>query len=302
MKNSFLLFIFLITITHAQYPCSCSCCIGQSCQLASIGYVYASTCTANSCRQVCANTYYQCSATTPYGQSVGQCLSATTLTPIAGPYNCRCDCCNTGSATCATILIGYTTAYSCAAGACSVACSSTYPLVCISNQNGQTQGTCQGLTTTATTTTTIGPWLGNPCSCYCCKTNSYCAPTTFVGNTSASLCSTYACTLACQNQYSSLCPSSTSVGQSLGQCSTLSSGSTRCACKCCGSITCLDYDIYTSGDCTTCSSVCSQYTKCVYTYQVTYTCGTNSTIRHQFSISCLIFLCIFLLASLFSNF
>ncbi|UJR24191.1 hypothetical protein I4U23_027157 [Adineta vaga] len=223
----------------------------------------------------------------PYGQSTGQCLSATTVTPINGSFVCRCDCCNTGSATCSPVLIGYSTAFSCSSASCSVSCSSTYPLVCISNENGQTQGTCQGLTTT---TTTVSSWLGYPCSCYCCQWNSYCNPTTFVGNTSSTLCSTYTCSSACQQQYSSLCPLSTSIGQTLGQCLTISNGSTRCQCTCCGSIACLDYDIYTNSDCTTCPLMCSLYTKCANTYQTTYLCYTNSTYRQQFSILFLIFI------------
>ncbi|CAF4028358.1 unnamed protein product, partial [Adineta steineri] len=236
IENCFVLILFLITTIHAQYPCSCLCCIGQNCQSATIGYVYAPYCTADSCSQTCRDKYYQCSAYTPYGQATGQCISGTTIAPANGPYSCRCDCCSSGSTTCAPVLVGYTTTYSCLPGSCSIACNSAYPLLCVSNQYGQTQGSCQGLTTTATTTTTIGPWLGNACSCYCCTSNSYCIPTILVGNTSAAQCSTVACTQACQIRYPPLCPLTTSVGQTLGQCLTSVSGTTRCRCNCCGSI------------------------------------------------------------------
>ncbi|CAF0762613.1 unnamed protein product [Adineta steineri] len=293
IENCFVLIIVFITTIHAQYPCSCLCCIGQNCQSATIGYVYAPYCTADSCSQTCRDKYYQCSAYTPYGQATGQCISGTTIAPANGPYSCRCDCCSSGSTTCAPVLVGYTTTYSCLPGSCSIACNSAYPLLCVSNQYGQTQGSCQGLTTTATTTTTIGPWLGNACSCYCCTSNSYCIPTILVGNTSAAQCSTVACTQACQIRYPPLCPLTTSVGQTLGQCLTSVSGTTRCRCNCCGSIACKDFDAYTTGDCTLCSSTCAQYTQCINTYQITYTCDANSVTYTQLSIFCVIFLFIF---------
>ncbi|CAF1000243.1 unnamed protein product [Adineta ricciae] len=290
MIDSLILIVsFFINVISAQYPCSCSCCLGQNCQVASIGNVYAPYCTADSCRSTCRSQYSLCSADYPYGLSSGQCLSAVIATPVNGSYSCRCDCCNTGSPTCSTLLVGYTSAYSCSSGSCSVACASTYPLICISNQYGQTIGTCLGLATASTTTTTIGPYLGNPCSCYCCNSTTTCSPYIYVGNTSATLCSTYACTYACQIRYPSICPLLTAVGQTLGQCTTYTSGATVCHCKCYGSVSSIDYDLYTSGDCVTCSGICSQYTKCVNSYQVTYTCNSSSKSQRRFFIYSLIF-------------
>ncbi|CAF3437696.1 unnamed protein product [Rotaria socialis] len=214
IQNKFILIIILSTIIRAQYPCSCSCCVGSNCQSCIISYAYAPSCTATSCLQVCSARYYQCAANAPYGQASGTCLSATTITPLSGPYSCRCDCCNlNSSSSCAPALVGYTTAYSCSTGSCSISCNSQYPLLCVSNQNGQTQGTCQGPSMTTTSTTTTGAWLGNACSCYCCQSGPYCLPTINVGNTSSPYCSMYACTQACQAQYPSLCPSTPYFGR-----------------------------------------------------------------------------------------
>lgn len=271
--------IILITISEAQYPCSCSCCLGPNCLSSLVGYVYATNCSQDNCLSFCKTNYYQCSAQPPYGQSNAQCLSSTTIAPATAPYSCRCDCCNAGTASCTPTLTGYTTAYSCASGACSIACTTQYPLACISNQYGQTQGTCLGLTSTAgTTTTTTASWLGNSCSCYCCQSGPYCMPNTNVGNTSSYQCSTYSCTLACQNQYPSLCPSRPYLGKSFGKCSNNLTGSTQCLCKCCGTYGCQNYNVSTDADCSSCPSLCQQQTQCVNSYQIKYDCESNSGI------------------------
>ncbi|CAF1023163.1 unnamed protein product [Adineta steineri] len=145
----------------------------------------------------------------------------------AQQYSCRCDCCNTGSASCSTSYVGTSIAYTCASDSCSISCALQYPSQCVTNQNGQTQGQCVGLITTTTTTTTItsGPWLGNTCSCMCCQSGSGCSPT-YVGITSASQCSTTACTQACQARYPSVCPSLFLLGQTQGTCTNLITATT----------------------------------------------------------------------------
>ncbi|CAF2991975.1 unnamed protein product [Rotaria socialis] len=283
IQNKFILIIILSTIIRAQYPCSCSCCVGSNCQSCIISYAYAPSCTATSCLQVCSARYYQCAANAPYGQASGTCLSATTITPLSGPYSCRCDCCNlNSSSSCAPALVGYTTAYSCSTGSCSISCNSQYPLLCVSNQNGQTQGTCQGPSMTTTSTTTTGAWLGNACSCYCCQSGPYCLPTINVGNTSSPYCSMYACTQACQAQYPSLCPSTPYFGRTNGRCLNATTGNTRCQCRCCGTNGCRGYNVYTSAGCTSCLSLCQQQTQCANAYQTTQSCYENSSVLIRF--------------------
>ncbi|UJR32334.1 hypothetical protein I4U23_019797 [Adineta vaga] len=271
----FVLFVYLLPAIRAQqYPCSCSCCNTYMCTPTTQPITYVSTCTSEVCAAQCRAIYPQCQGTYPNTQVIAQC--GTSYIQL---YNCRCECCSTGSATCTPSYIGTSVAYTCQPGACSISCSRQYPSQCISNENGQTQGTCTGLITTTSTTTTIGPWLGNTCSCMCCQTGSYCT-TTNVGITSASQCSTTACTQACQIRYPSVCPSIYSLGQTSGTCTSGSnSGNTRCACRCCGSDGCLNYDIRTNEVCTTCNSLCQSQTQCRNSYQVTYTCYLNDAKR-----------------------
>lgn len=276
LRIVFIVIMVLTTTTQGQYPCTCNCCLGQSCQPSFISYAYASACTTSSCLQACSNRYYQCVAQSPFGQASGTCTSFFTTAPLSGPYSCRCDCCNLNSSSCLPSLVGYTTAYTCSSEACSIRCSNQYSLLCVSSDTGQTQGTCQGYTTTSTSTTTTGPWLANNCSCYCCQSGPYCTTNVPVGIASSSYCSTYACTLACQAQYPSLCPATSTVGQTNGRCLTSTTGSTQCKCNCCGTNGCNSFNIYTNGECTSCLSLCQQQTQCVNVYQTTYTCDLCS--------------------------
>ena len=267
--------IYVTSIEAQMYPCSCSCCLGASCQVVPFPNVYAYYCSSDSCLQACSTQYPQCRQSSPYGQASAQCLTTT-----GGPYSCQCNCCNSGSVSCAPTLIGYTTAYSCDTASCSISCNMKYPTVCISNQNGQTQATCLG-TTTAVSTTTI-PWQGNGCSCLCCL-GANCLPLSVIGNTSTSQCSTLACTQACQTNYPTLCPSSPLLGASIGLCTNVTTGATQCSCNCCGLNGCLNYNVYTNGICSSCSTQCLQQTQCLNSNTGSYTCTNPSTAVKQIS-------------------
>jgi hypothetical protein len=274
----FILIIILTTsIQSQQYPCSCSCCIGVNCQPVPFPNINAFYCSSDSCLQACSSQYYQCQRTPPNGQAIAQCLTLAT-----GPYSCQCNCCNSGSASCTPAFVGSTTAYSCDSSSCSIACATQYAGVCISNQYGQTQSTCSGLTTTSTATTVSTSSLGNACSCYCCRTGPNCLPISNVGNTSSLQCSTLACTQACQVGYPTLCPASLIVGQTKGLCSNPASGNTRCQCNCCGGNGCFNYNLYTNAGCSSCSILCQQQTQCINSNPGTYTCSSNSTALSQF--------------------
>jgi hypothetical protein len=291
-----LVIFMLLTIVRAQQsPCSCSCCTGLSCTSVSLPTVYVQYCTLETCLAQCRATYSQCQVPLPYGQVSAQCGSN-----IGPQYYCRCDCCNTGSTSCSPSFVGYALVYSCQTGACSIECNRQYSSQCVVTQNGQTQGTCIGLITTTSTITTIGPWLGNTCSCMCCQTGSYCSPT-YVGTTSASQCSSTTCTQACRTRYPSSCPSSTSIGQTMGTCTSTTTGNTRCKCYCCGTNGCINYDINTSGDCSTCDSSCRVQAPCINTQQVTQTCTFNNKARRlkQFSLRWVIFIITILFSSFF---
>jgi hypothetical protein len=265
-----LVFLLLANVRAQQSPCSCSCCNFQGCTPSPLPTVYVPYCTSDTCTAQCRAAYPQCQVTYPYGQ-----ISAVCGTTAVQLYSCRCDCCNTGSATCLPSTIGTSIAYTCQTASCSISCNDQYPSQCVSNQNGQTQGTCTGPITTTSSTTTVGPWLGNTCSCSCCQTGSSCLPT-YVGITSASLCSSTACTQACQIRYPSFCPSLYQIGQTSGTCSSTTTGNTRCACRCLGATGYLDYNIVTNGGCITCDSVCRSQLPCISTTQVTYTCSTSN--------------------------
>ncbi|CAF1157240.1 unnamed protein product [Adineta steineri] len=242
--------------------------------------VYSTKHDFNSSKNYCAYTVQivlQCrqkpGSYTVQGETVNapQCTSS-----IAQQYSCQCNCCNTGSASCSPSYVGTSVAYTCASGSCSISCAQQYPSQCISNQNGQTQGQCMGPITTTTTTTTVGPWLGNTCSCMCCQSGSSCTPT-YVGITSASQCSLTACNQACQIRYPSVRPSLYILGQTSGTCTgSTTSGTTRCACSCCGTNGCFNHDIRTNEGCTTCNSLCQSQSQCTNPSQVTQTCYLNN--------------------------
>jgi hypothetical protein len=269
-----ILFLLLTSIQAQQNSCSCSCCNSLFCNPTSLPTNYIQNCTLVSCLAQCRATYTQCQGNYPSGYISVQCGSN-----IVPQFNCRCDCCNTGSTSCSPSNVGYTLAFSCQPGACSIACKEQYPYQCVADQNGLTQGTCIGFisTTTAatTTTTTMGPWLGNTCSCTCYQTCSSCLPTS-AGVTSASYCSPVTCTQACQNQYPLSCLSASNISQTIGTCVS-GNGDTRCNCRCCSTNGCINYGISTNGGCTMCDSMCRQYIPCSTTAQVTVqTCSTNN--------------------------
>ncbi len=277
-----LILLLLISYVQAQQDmCLCSCCIGQSCNPTYVGASSLSSCTYQSCYTSCRNLYTQCQLDYPNGQVVPQCVStATTLSPS---FNCRCDCCRTGSPTCSTIFVGYSTSYTCQPGSCSISCTTQYPTQCVSDQSGQTSGTCIGMiTTTTTSTTTISTTSrsssGNTCSCLCCQSGPSCSPNIEVGiATGVAQCSSAACTTACQNQYPASCPSISYLGNTTGVCAGPTSGNTRCRCQCCGINGCPTYDVNTNSDCTSCPSLCQQ--RCGYTNPTTFTCASNRSIK-----------------------
>ena len=268
----FIVACLLIAYSRAQSPCSCSCCLGQNCQPTIVGTVYPQNCTTELCLAQCRCSYTQCLSSQPYGQVLAQCTS-----PMNQMYNCQCQCCNTGTATCLPQFVGVASSYSCQPGACSIACKDQYPFQCVSNQNGQTQGTCTGLMTTTTTmtTTAFSPWLGNVCSCTFCQAGSFCPSNLVLGIASASQCSSTACVQACQNRYSRACPSTLYSGQVSGVCVSQTGGNIKCRCNCCGGTGCLDYELSANGTCTSCNAVCQQYSPCPNSFSATYTCASN---------------------------
>ncbi|CAF1273400.1 unnamed protein product [Adineta ricciae] len=273
-----ILLFYLLPIIESQ-TCSCSCCNTYPCTPIPQQSIYLSACTTDMCAMQCRALYTQCQSSYP-NTIVAQCSASNVQL-----YSCRCECCNTGSVTCLPTYIGNSVSYTCQVGSCSISCANQYSTQCISNANGQTLGTCTGPITTTTTTTTIGPWLGNTCSCSCCQTGSYCTPVN-VGITSASQCLTTSCTQACQARYPSMCPSNYALGVTSGTCTSSStSGTNRCTCHCCGTTGCQDYTIRTNEVCTTCYSLCQAQSPCLNSYQVTYNCYLNHAQRlhSQFS-------------------
>ena len=271
--------VLLLANTRAQLSsCTCSCCVnlvaGESCTPISLPSVAVQICTLESCLAQCRATYSQCRGNSPadHISTVPQCVSTTTTTGITnGPaYNCRCDCCNTGSTSCTPVYIGNAYSYSCQAGSCSISCQQRYPSQCRADHTGLTQGTCTNLVTT-----TISPWLGNLCKCICCSTNSNC-PSPTVGVTSASSCSVDSCTQACRNQYPASCLLSSGTSQTTGTCLSATGGRTNCNCECRGTNGILTYRINNNDDCTTCLSNCQQNSPCTNTNQVlVQSCSTN---------------------------
>jgi hypothetical protein len=282
--------LLLASVQTQQNSCYCSCCVGPSCTPAPLAPLNVPSCTQYQCLAQCTAYYPQCQMP-PNGNVLAQCGS--TLPP---QYNCGCYCCNTGSTSCSPLFVGYAVSHICQTESCSISCYQQYPNQCVFNQNGQTQGFCLGSTTTISTTTTIGPWLGYGCSCMCCGSGPSCPPV-YVGTTSASQCSIQACTQACRNQYPSLCPLYPYMGQSSGTCTTQGGGNTRCRCSCCITNSCPTYEININGGCTLCDSACRQQGACISAYQVISQCLTNEA---KPSIRFSLWLCIFLFLMIFS--
>jgi hypothetical protein len=278
------IFLLLISIRAQPNTCSCSCCrspvTGQSCTPTSLASFGLQNCLLESCLAQCRARYYECQGNSLTDYISVQCATtATTSTPIAPQFNCRCDCCSTGSTSCLPSYVGNALAYLCQAGSCSISCQQRYPNQCKADQTGLTQGTCTDFITTTTTTTTtitVGPWLGNLCKCTCCSTSSYC-PSTTVGVASASSCSSSVCTQACRNQYPSSCLSSANISQSSGTCLSDIGASTNCNCECCETSRCINYKINTNEFCSTCDSICRLNSPCTNTAPVVVqSCSTNN--------------------------
>ncbi|CAF1564362.1 unnamed protein product [Rotaria sp. Silwood1] len=271
-----LLWYFLLfgSVQAQQHLCLCSCCPGLPCNPNSLPPIHVQSCTLETCLAQCQATYSTCRQNYPFNLISAQCNST-----IVPSFNCRCDCCNTGSPSCSPSYVGNSQAFVCNTESCSISCATQYPHVCVANHNGFTQGTCTNLITTTTTTstqTTIGSWLGYTCSCMCCQTGSNCLPT-YVGIASVSQCSSGACTQACINRYPLSCPSLSHNGQAYGTCVSGTDGNIICRCHCCGADRCKNYDISICGSCTLCDSACRQQSSCSKPDQVTHTCYTSNT-------------------------
>jgi hypothetical protein len=290
------IFLLLTSIRAQQNSCLCSCCTGLSCNPTSLPTITVQSCTLESCLERCRTTYFQCQGNHPNGYLSAICNSSSSVVP---QFNCRCDCCNTGSVLCSPSFVGNSRAFLCETGSCSIACQNQYPFYCKADQTGLTQGTCISFitsTTTTTTTTTIGPWLGNTCACTYCQTCSSCPPT-YVGVTSASYCSSAACAEACRNRYPLSCSTVSTINPTSGICISNTGGNTFCDCRCCTTNRCIDYRINTNGGCAVCDSTCRQYTPCDNTAQVTVrTCSTNNV---KTSIPCMIFILIITIFTFF---
>lgn len=173
MISKLLLIVILVyctIIAVRAYQCSCECCFGFGCSLLLLSNsIEANECTSESCLAACKGRFYQCTAPSPdYGRAIGKCLSVTTTSTnsplVGGPYLCECKCCQTGSYSCTPINIGYANAHSCHDGACSIACTRQYPSICVSNQYGQTQGTC--VSNVIPSSTVLNGCKRCGCSCY----------------------------------------------------------------------------------------------------------------------------------------
>ena len=298
-----LIILLLINYVRTQQDlCSCSCCTGQSCIPSFIGAFYMPSCTTETCRLYCRQSYpQQCPSIDLNGQVLPLCSSNTSTIPPL--YNCRCDCCKSNFATCTPFFVGYSTAYICDSSACSISCSAQYPDQCRSSDRpAQTNGTCVSpITTTSTTvlttttSTVTGSWLGNNCLCMCCQSGPDCSPNIQVGTTTAPQCSLSACTAACQTQYPAACPSLAYLGKTNGTCTNQNNGRTRCQCQCCGTNGCPSYDIYTNEDCASCAVLCPQQSPCGNT-NVTFSCNSSaSTKSMQFPILLIIYISIYVL-------
>ena len=278
-----LIVLLYITGIRAQGSlCSCLCCSTLGCTPTQVGTINMPSCTISSCADRCRNTFLDCGPLNAQVQVSPQCSS--TVAPL---YNCQCNCCRTGSTTCAPSVVGYSSAYTCQDSSCSISCATRYPTVCVADQTGQTQGSCAGLISTTTTlttsiisTTTINPvdvWLAHTCSCRCCQAGTNCAPNIEVGIASAAECSSTACTQACQNRYSAACPSLTYLGRANGTCTSQGNGGARCRCRCCDQGVCKDYEPNFNGNCASCKTRCQQVAPCANRSSVTEACSSNQS-------------------------
>ena len=295
----FLLLIISLAIPvtiYAQNQCECACCLGQPCQPLIVGTVNVPNCTAEICLANCRCTYSQCAANPPYGQLLSRCTIPTER------YTCQCSCCRTTSGPCTPSFVGFAIAFYCDISACSIACSNQYPTQCISDQNGQVQGSCVGPVTTTTPMTTVSPWLGNICSCLYCQSGYTCTPNVLVGITSAPQCSASDCTAACRNRYptASLC-STSYLNQINGVCLAEGNGRTRCKCNCCGLYGCVDYEVITNDTCSLCNERCAQVVPCVNSRPITYTC-TAAVDQAVMTVKSSLFLLISMLGMLKNSF
>jgi hypothetical protein len=267
--------VFLLCFICVQTQdrvCSCSCCSGPNCAPITMGTIHMQVCTTDTCAWQCRTAFSSCQITNAY-------VLATCSSTVMPMYNCQCDCCRTGSTSCMPTFVGYSTAYLCQIGACSISCTHQYSNQCPSDHNGQTQGTCTGLITTTTTTTTTTRStlisLNYTCSCQCCQSGATCRPQNQIGLALTNQCSSSSCTQACQQQYPSACPSLSFIGQVNGTCTDHGNDITRCSCQCCGANGCLPYEIDINDDCTFCRAKCQQLSPCTNTNSLTFTCHTN---------------------------
>jgi hypothetical protein len=165
----------LIRVRAQSYECQCSCCLGPSCIPKQMNISQIQQCTDISCLAACKARYYQCHASPLNGQARGICKTTTTTTTttrstsLVGLHTCRCDCCHTGSYLCIPTNVGYTNAFACHAGACSIACSRQYAFECVNNQYGQTQGICMS---SSSSTSAIIPGSFR-CGCSCRDSNEH---------------------------------------------------------------------------------------------------------------------------------
>lgn len=288
--------LFTSVQSQQQDRCTCSCCVGQFCSPTIVGSLQLQSCTVGTCFALCSSVYPQCQSSPPNGQVLPQCSSVVVPT-----QNCRCDCCYKNPYTCTPTLVGYTATYVCQSSSCSIACNTAYPSQCAASPSVEVVGTCIGQITTTTTTTTTAlstnyPGLGYTCSCVCCSSTSSCSSYYNIGSTTASQCSAYSCTQACQSRYPTACSSLVPNGPMNGICTSQVSGYTRCQCRCCTANVCPTYEINTYGGCTSCSQLCQQQSPCGNTNTVTYTCTTSkSEISHEISVLMVILLTIVIL-------
>ncbi|UJR14483.1 hypothetical protein I4U23_001480 [Adineta vaga] len=224
-----IIFSFLTYARAQQDACSCSCCIGPSCTPIVLSNTSMTSCTAQKCSTRCRSTHSQCQVDYPNGQMLALCTWS-----VPTSYLCQCACCNTGSTLCTPVVVGSATAYLCQESSCSLSCNAQYPNQCVGEQKGQTIGTCLGMISTTTTTSTTsvntvtGSSVGTTCSCVCCQSGRDCLPNIYVGDVSATPCTSITCTQACQNQYQSICPSDANNGRTNGTCKNQYTGNKGC--------------------------------------------------------------------------
>ena len=259
---NFIVFSVLVATIRAQDQCMCQCCLGSNCLPSLVGSVPVTNCSLNNCPTQCQCTYAQCYSPPPYGQIFTNCLSTN-----YPRYQCRCSCCSVAVPGCPLVFVGFASSFTCNPSSCSIECYKKYPGQCTSDQFGQTEGICIGEVTTTTTPTpfiTPSPWQGHLCSCSYCPSPTSCFSPSFLGVTSASQCSSGACTEACQARVqTNTCPSTSYLNRVVGSCTSESFGNIKCQCNCCESGTCIDYQVRINGTCSICSNECRKYSPCL---------------------------------------